>query len=47
MSRKFDQDIDIPVAFFSQIMGQALGLDRKRLGLQRLFVPVETVFAPA
>jgi len=41
MSRHFGERIDIPVAYFTQLMGMAFGLDRKRLGLHRLFVPVQ------
>ncbi|HNT35864.1 MAG TPA: CoB--CoM heterodisulfide reductase iron-sulfur subunit B family protein [bacterium] len=33
----------IPVAFFTQLMGLAMGLSEKELGLQRLFVPVAPV----
>ena len=40
MSRRFDAPVNIPVAYFTQIMGVAFGLKRNRLGLQRLFVPL-------
>lgn len=36
---------DIPVAFFTQIIGCAMGIDKKQLGLQRLFVSVEQALA--
>jgi len=45
MRRAFDDDIDIPVAYFPQFMGKAMGLEDHRLGLQRLFVPLTS--APA
>ena len=32
---------DIPVMYVSQVVGLALGIDRKALGLQRHFVPVK------
>jgi heterodisulfide reductase subunit B len=45
MRGTFGDSIDLPVAFFTQIMGRAFGLEAKRIGLQRLFVPVKA--APA
>ena len=33
------EDLHIPVLFFTQLMGVALGLPKKALGLQRLFTP--------
>jgi heterodisulfide reductase subunit B len=47
MRSQFGDAVELPVAFFSQIMGRALGLESKRIGLQRLFVPVEKVPAMA
>jgi heterodisulfide reductase subunit B len=48
MKKQFDDpDIGVPVAYFSQLMGQAFGLDDKQLGLHRLFVPVRTATATA
>ena len=41
MHRKFGGDIGIPVAYFTQILGVALGGSRRELGLNRLFVPLE------
>ncbi len=35
-----DEKIDIPVLYATQVLGLALGLDRKALGLQRHFVTV-------
>lgn len=39
MSRMYGTQIDIPVVYFSQLMGTAFGLDHRPLGLHRLFVP--------
>jgi len=44
MSRKYEAPVNVPVAYFTQLMGMAFGLDHKKLGLKRLFVPVH---APA
>ena len=45
INRKFQDDVTIPVAFFSQLMGMALGIEGKELGLQRLFVKTDSVIA--
>ena len=37
INRLFDEKIDIPVAYFTQVMGIALGLSEKELGMKRLF----------
>jgi heterodisulfide reductase subunit B2 len=42
MSGTFKDKIDIPVAYFSQLMGIAFGLKDKEIGLKRLFVPVRS-----
>jgi len=34
------QEIDVPVLYATQVLGLALGIDRKTLGLQRHFVAV-------
>jgi|WetSurMetagenome_2_1015567.scaffolds.fasta_scaffold260609_1 heterodisulfide reductase subunit B2 len=34
------EKLDVPVLYVSQVLGLAMGLDRKELGLQRHFVPV-------
>ncbi len=47
MRGAFGDSVDVPVAFFTQIMGKAFGLESKRIGLQRLFVPVSAVPAMA
>jgi heterodisulfide reductase subunit B len=45
MTRASGDSIDIPVAFFSQLMGTAFGLGPQQLGLNRLLVSVNTVLA--
>ncbi|HUU45393.1 MAG TPA: CoB--CoM heterodisulfide reductase iron-sulfur subunit B family protein [Acidobacteriota bacterium] len=40
MSRRYGREIHTPVLYFTQLMGVALGLPDKTLGLQRLFVPL-------
>lgn len=40
MSRRYRDDVKMPVAYFTQIMGKALGLDDRTLGLHRLFIPL-------
>jgi len=37
--------IELPAAYFTQLMGLALGLSEKHLGLQRLFVPLKATVA--
>lgn len=39
INRRFDTDIDLPVLYFTQLLGLAMGIDKKRLGLHRVFVP--------
>lgn len=43
ISRKYGEDIKIPVMFFTQLMGMALGIPEKELGIQRLFVKPKSV----
>lgn len=43
--RTMRQPIDLPVLYFTQLMGLALGLDARSLGLHRHIVPTEKVFA--
>jgi heterodisulfide reductase subunit B2 len=45
MEREYGEKVDLPVAFFTQILGAALGVPGKELGLQRLFRPLEPVLA--
>ncbi|MBI1387835.1 MAG: disulfide reductase [bacterium] len=39
MREEFGEAVDIPVVYFSQLMGKAMGLSDRELGMQRLFVP--------
>jgi heterodisulfide reductase subunit B len=41
MSSRFGEKINVPVVYFTQIMGLAMGVEPKKLGLQRLFVPFD------
>lgn len=43
ISKKYGEKINIPVMFFPQLMGLAFGLDKKKLGLHRLFVQPQNV----
>lgn len=36
----FGSEVDIPVTYFSQLLGKAMGIDARTLGLNRLFVPL-------
>jgi heterodisulfide reductase subunit B len=38
MSNRFHENVDIPVVYFTQLTGLALGLEPRRLGLHRLFM---------
>lgn len=39
INRIYKEDIEMPVAYFTQLLGAALGVSEKELGIQRLFVP--------
>ncbi len=39
MSSWYKDNIKFPIAYFTQLMGMAFGIDSKKLGMQRLFVP--------
>lgn len=41
INAEFGDKISLPVAFFTQLMGVAFGLPGKKIGLRRLFVPLE------
>lgn len=43
VNRKFKTDFKIPVLFFTQLMGLALGIDRKALGLEKCIVSADAV----
>lgn len=45
MSQRFEEPVELPVAFFTQLMGMAFGLPENELGLQRLFVPLRPAVA--
>ncbi len=45
MSRQFEEKIELPVAYFTQLVGLAFGVPERRLGLQRLFIPLQPVLA--
>jgi len=45
MSRRFEQPVHIPPVYFTQMMGVALGIGGRDLGLQRQFVPLEPALA--
>ena len=45
MGDMFGEPVDIPVVYFTQLMGVALGIPQKTLGLKRLFVSPAAVFA--
>jgi len=39
MKNWYKDKVDLPVAYFTQLMGKAFAIDDKKLGMQRLFVP--------
>lgn len=45
VARAFGTRYDLPVCYFTQLLGLALGMDRKALGLERLIVNPEPVLA--
>ncbi|OGF57144.1 MAG: disulfide reductase [Candidatus Fraserbacteria bacterium RBG_16_55_9] len=45
MSEQFKEHLELPVVYFTQLMGVALGIPERQLGLQRLFIPLEPVLA--
>lgn len=38
--RRYEEDVRIPVPYFTQLIGLALGLPEKTLGLEKLLVPI-------
>jgi len=40
INREYDESIHVPIAYFTQLMGIALGVPDRDLGLQRLFHPI-------
>ncbi len=45
VNRKFKTQYNLPILFFTQLMGIAFGLEEKDLGLKTSIVPVEKVLA--
>ncbi|UCD75975.1 MAG: CoB--CoM heterodisulfide reductase iron-sulfur subunit B family protein [Phycisphaerales bacterium] len=45
MGREYGEDLDMPIVYYSQLLGQALGIDDRSLGLQRHFVPLTAAAA--
>lgn len=45
MSARFEYPVEIPPVYFTQLMGVALGIGERDLGLQRQFVPLEPALA--
>lgn len=45
VNKKFKTDFNIPVLFFTQLMGIALGIEDRALGLQKSIIPAEPVLA--
>jgi heterodisulfide reductase subunit B len=43
MKTRQDREIQMPVFYFTQLAGQALGLSEKELGLNRLFMPLPKI----
>ena len=41
MNRYYKDKVNIPVAYFTQLMGIAFGLSPRQLGIQRLFIPLK------
>jgi len=46
INQRLDTKTDIPVLFITQVIGLALGLSAKELGLGRHFVPVQFPVKP-
>ena len=51
IQREYGEDVTIPIPYFTQLIGMALGLPAKSLGLNRLLIPIqrktgESVSAP-
>jgi heterodisulfide reductase subunit B len=44
INKKYNQSIHMAVMYFSQLMGVALGIAPKELGMQRLFVKPESIY---
>ena len=42
---KFNIKIDLPIIYFTQLMGLAMGFDQKELGLSQHLVPTDKLIA--
>jgi heterodisulfide reductase subunit B len=42
INRRLDDDIKMPVLYFTQLLGLAMGIPQKTLGMQRSFAPLDT-----
>lgn len=40
IKRRYGDDVTIPIPYFTQLIGMALGLSEKALGLEKLLVPL-------
>ncbi|MFQ5794130.1 MAG: CoB--CoM heterodisulfide reductase iron-sulfur subunit B family protein [Candidatus Bipolaricaulia bacterium] len=45
IEKRFEESVRMLVVFFTQLVGLALGIPKKKLGLKRLFTPIEPVLA--
>jgi heterodisulfide reductase subunit B len=45
ITRKFKEDISLPILYFSQLLGLALGLSKKELGFSRSIVDLKPMWA--
>jgi heterodisulfide reductase subunit B len=45
VNKRFGTDFNIPVMYFTQLLGVALGVESKRLALDKQIVPVGRVLA--
>jgi heterodisulfide reductase subunit B len=46
INRRFGESLNIPVAYFTQFVGLALGIPPRELGIQRMFVPLKLAIPP-
>lgn len=44
IAKKYKQDFNIPILFFSQLMGLALGIPKKKLGFSRSLIPLKAMW---
>jgi len=41
INKRYNAKFSIPILYFTQLIGLALGIEKEKLGLQRSFIPVE------